>query len=190
MPLLSSLRLGEFGTDVGILPLELTDDIRLSNFSGSAVCHIEEMTPILAQIKGLKSLHIKCIDEIISSTRAQQDFINAIISNNQDTLSVLDLELKLQGVATLINSYIWGFYIMKDIQCCKKLGTLSLPRIEMPISSYCELIAALPKLETLIIHDLSTEVEDWSQDDIRLMMSASTDNLKAIFYESPTLHNS
>ena len=189
LPLLNSLTLREFGANFGIVPLELADDIRLSTFSGSTIFHIEEITPVLAQMKGLESLHIKCREEIISPTRAQQDFINAIISNNQDTLSVLNLELKLQGSATPFNVYIWEFYITKDIQCCKKLVTLCLPRIKMPISSYCGLIAALPNLESLTIHDLSTEVEDWSQDDIRLMMSASTGKLKAIFFESPIVHN-
>ena len=189
LPLLNSLTLQDFGNDVGILPLELADDIRLSTFSGSAILQIEEMTPILAQIKGLESLHIKCREEVLSSTRAQQDFIHAIVSNNRDTLSVLNFELKLLGLTTLFNAYIWEFYITKEIQCCKKLVTLSLPRIEMPINSYCELIAALPNLETLTIYELSPKFEDWSKDDIRSMMSASTGNLKAIFFESPTLHN-
>lgn len=189
LPLLNSLALEEFGADFGIVPLEFADDIKLSTFTGRALLRIEEMTPILAQIKGLESLHIKMTDEILSPTRAQRDFINAIIRNNQDTLSVLNLELKLQGLTNLFNSYIWEFYITKDIQYCKKLVTLSLPRIEMPINCYCELIAALPNLETLTIHDFSTEFEDWSQDDIKLMMSASSGNLKAIFFASPYLYN-
>lgn len=188
LPLLNSLTLQEFGADFGTVPLELADDIRLSTFSGSALYHIGEMTPILAQIKGLESLHIKFTQEILLPTRVLQEFIHTIVSNNQDTLSVLNLELKLQGLATIFNGYIWEFYITKDIQCCKKLVTFSLPWIEMPINSYCELIAALPNLETLTIHDLSTKFEDWSQDDLSLMMSASTGNLKAIFFESPILH--
>lgn len=186
LPSLKSLALQESSSaDFHIVPFVLANDIRLSTFSSKAFGSMEEMTPLLAQIKGLESLQINCIHETISPIRAQQEFANAIISNNQDTLSVLHLKLKLQGLTTLFNSYIWEYYITKDIiQSCKTLVTLSLPRIEMSVNSYCELIAALPNLETLTIYGPATRYEDWGQDDLELLISASTGNLKAIIFES------
>ena len=166
------------------MPLELANDIKLLTFFGWAYWYIEEMTPLLAQMKGLESLHLKCAHEILLPTSAQQEFINAIISNNQDTLCVFNLEISLEGLITLFNNTVWENYIVKAIQCCKKLVTLSLPRIEMSINSYRELIAALPNLQTLNIYGLPTIDANWNHDDLKLLFSASTGNRKYIYFES------
>lgn len=182
LPSLKSLALQGFKAGFPTAPLVLANDIRLSTFSGCIVWLLMEMTLILAQIKGLESLHIKSGGEFLSTIRDQQDFINGMLSQ-RDSLRVLNLELRLPYIGQP-SMRLWEIQIVKAIECCKKLATLSIPRLGMTVSSYCDLIAALPDLETFNIYDSLTTYEDWSQTDVKLLFSTST-NLKVICFRGP-----
>lgn len=180
MPSLRSLALQECRDSLLTLPLVLADDIRLSTFSGWIFSNVEEMTPLLAQTKGLKSLHIKHRGLIMAINRTQQELVHAMISH-KDTLRVLNLELSLAFLNEL-DVALWECHVVKAIQCCKKLVTLSLPLISnTSINYYRELIASFPDLETLTIYDSLVTCQHWSQDHVIFLFSAST-HLKVICF--------
>ena len=162
VPSLKSLALHKCMDNFVALPVVLADDIRLSTFFGEIWSNVEEMTLLLAQIKGgLESLHIKRGNRIKPVNRTYKEFVRAMI-RHKDTLRVLNLELSLACINQL-DIILWELYVVQAIKCCKKIATLSLPLVaNMPIDYYRGLIASFPDLETLTIYESPTICDNWS----------------------------
>ena len=178
VPSLQSLALQECMNNFVALPMVLADDIRLSTFFGEIWSNVEEMTPLLAHIKGLESLHIKRDNRIKPINRTHKEFVRAI-TRHKDTLRVLNLELSLACINQL-DIILWELYVVQAIKCCKKIATLSLPLVaNMPIDYYRELIASFPDLETLTIYESPAFCDNWSQDHVTSLFLTFT-HLKGI----------
>lgn len=164
------------------LPLVLADDIRLSTFYGWIFGEVEEMTPFLAQIKGLECLHIKRRHPIMAMEQAQNELVCAMISH-KETLRELNLEESLDFDNDL-DIALWDSHIVMAIKSCKKLVNLSLPLASnRSIYYYRDLIARFPDLETLTIYDGLATCANWSRDNLMVLFSASA-HLEVICFKS------
>ena len=181
LPSLKVLTLRECTGVLPTLPLVIADDIRLSSFFGWIFGEVEEMIPVLAQIKGLECLHIKRRHRILAMDQAQKELVRAMISHKK-TLRVLNLEESLSS-SNRVDAMLWDFHIVKAIQSCRKLIRLSIPLLSnRSINYYREMIASFPDLETLTIYDSLATCANWSLDNAVMLFSAST-NLETICFK-------
>lgn len=181
------------------LPLVLADDIKLSAFYCWIFGNVQEMTPFLAQMKGLECLHITRRHPIMAMDQAQKELVCAIISH-KETLRELNLEESLD-FDTDLDIVLWDSHVVMAIESCKKLVNLSLPLVSnRSIYYYRDLIARFPDLENLTIYDRPAtcafpdqetlhiydgpiHYANWSRDNLMILFSASA-HLKVICFKT------
>lgn len=143
---------------------------------------LEEIYPLLNQIKGLEDLVIVCPMIMKIATPVQTALINAILSH-KETLRTLDLEI-YPILETNIDAMIWDVTFVMNIQDCKNLVELWLPLIPTRSAfDYRELIEALPRLSSLTIFTASDLSAKWSPN-LALDIFPASSQLSFILFET------
>ena len=143
LPSLKFLALEECSARFPDLPLVLADDIRLTTFFGWIFGEIEEIIPVLAQIKGLERLHIKRCRRIMEMDEGQKEMVRVMISH-KETLRELNIDESL-AASNRVDPLLWDCHIVKALRSCKKLVQLSLPLLSnRSIDYYQEIIESFP----------------------------------------------
>lgn len=113
---------------------------------------IEEIAPLVTQIKDLESLVMFCDERVQLKMQVQRDLVHAILMHKK-TLRVLDLGIIAPIFKASLDALLWDTYFAKDLQGCQNLVDLSLPLLPIRRASYYrDLIEALPSLSDLTIY--------------------------------------
>lgn len=154
-------------------PLVQACNIQLRYLMHMGLGPLEEIYLFLNQIQGLEDVVIVCPIRMSIATRLQTALMNAI-SLHKKTLRKLDLELH-PILETNICASIWDASVM-EIQDCKNLVKLWLPLTPTkPTSYYRDMIAALPRLSSLIISTARDFSAKWSPNLARDIFPVSTE---------------
>lgn len=160
LPSLELLSLAYCKHDKSDRPVVFSEGFKLRYFWYSTCGSINDLVPILAQIKGLEHLSIYGFEPVLEVDEAQSEVARAI-SLYKETLVTLDLVQNLV-LDLLIGRPMWHFYVVEPIKECKKLVILSLPLVsDKPPCYYRELTESLPDLMGLTVYDKISKVSAW-----------------------------
>lgn len=160
VPSLKQLNLSYCKYDNPDRPLVFDEEFKLRYFWYATWGSIQELLPLLAQVKGLESLSISSFEPVREVDNTQRD-IGRAISSYKETLLKLDLGAYL-NLGFLIGRTMWHAHVVEEIKQCRKLVRLYLPLVsEKPPYYYRQLTQGLPDLEGLTVYDGIKNCSTW-----------------------------